>query len=192
MKKHFVILLLIVAILCSIVGMSAQTQTGNRQSAGTEFWERRNSFIIAEIGISTDDAAKFIPLENEFKQKMLEVGRDCRTLSRESQNKQKMSDAEYMKLIDCYLDTRNKEVQLEKEYFERFKRILSPEKIYKYQEADAKFSRELVDMRRTAPTDRNNMDRSSDRNNPNRTQDRNTTNRPPAPRNNTVRPGNQR
>ena len=158
MKKN-ILLTLIVAIQFNIVGVSAQGQ-GNRQVFGNDFWEKRNTFIKAEVGLTDDEASKFISLENEFKQKIFEVGRECRSMARESQNKQKMTDAEYSKLTDCYLDTRIKEAQLEKEYFDRFKRILKPEKLFKYQEADAKFQRELINMRRTAPP--------PDRNNPNR------------------------
>ena len=120
--------------------------------------------------MSPDEAAKFIPLENEFKQKVFDVGRDCRTLTRESREKAKQSDAEYLKLIDCYLDNRIKEAQLEKEYFEKFKKILKPEKLYKYREADAKFSRELiVIMRRpNSPQERTNTNRPTERGNQNR------------------------
>ena len=34
--------------------------------------------------------------------------------------------------------------QLEKEYFERFKKILSPEKVYKYRNAEYKFVRNFM------------------------------------------------
>ena len=157
--KKYILLILIVAVQLNKVDVSAQGQ-GNRQVFGNDFWERRNTFIKVEVGLTDDEKNKFIPLENEFKQKIFEVGRECRNLARESQNKQKMTDAEYLKLIDCYLDNRIKEAQLEKEYFEKFKKILKPEKLFKYQEADAKFQRELVNMRRTSPPpDSNNTNR---------------------------------
>ena len=175
MKKIF-LLSFIVAMQFNMVDVSAQRQQvrqSDRQIIGNDFWERRNMFIKAEIGLTADEAKEFIPLENEFKQKQLEVGRECRNLARESQNKQKMTDAEYLKLIDCYLDNRIKEAQIEKEYFEKFKRIIRPEKLHKYQEADAKFSRELINMRRmNPPQGRNNTNRSEDRNNTNQSRNR--------------------
>ena len=39
------------------------------------------------------------------------------------------------------------EAALEKEYHEKFKRILSVEKLYKYQEAEARFMREFMQER---------------------------------------------
>ena len=173
----------IVALLFNLFDVSAQVQ-GNRQPFGNDFWEKRNAFIVADCGLSPDEAAKFIPLENEFRQKVFDIGRDCRTLARESREKTKQSDVEYLKLIDCYLDNRIKEAQLEKEYFEKFKKILKPEKLYKYREADAKFSRELINnvRRPNTPQERTNTNRPPDRDNTNR----------PTERGNQNRQGNQR
>jgi hypothetical protein len=108
------------------------------------FQAKRNAYITAEIGLTADEAAEFIPLDNELKQKMFDTGRECRRLTRESRTKEVMPDAVYLKLIDCSIETRIKAAQLEKEYYEKFKRILSPSKLYKYQQADAKFMREFM------------------------------------------------
>ena len=178
MKKIF-LLILIGAALFNIVAASAQGQQTNRQILGNDFWERRNDFIKKEVGLTADEASKFIPLETEFRNKIVEVGRECRSLARESQNRRKMSDGEYSKLVDCQIETRIKEAQLEKEYYEKFKKILSPEKLYKYQQADISFSRELVNnMRRTTVPERSNTNRPEDNNNTNRPENRNNTNRP--------------
>lgn len=37
-----------------------------------------------------------------------------------------------------------KEAALEKEYYEKFKKILSPEKLYKYRRAEYKFARSFM------------------------------------------------
>jgi len=169
MKKLF-FWIFVEIILFSVIDGVAQRPQDNRQALEDNFWDRRNTFLKTEVGLTVDETKIFIPLENEFKQKMLEVGRDCRSMMRESQNKQKMTDAEYLKMIDCYLDNRIKEAQLEKEYYEQFKKVISPEKLHKYHEADLKFSRELINLRRTPPP--------SDRNNTNRPGNRNNTNRP--------------
>ena len=166
--KKYLLLVFIMACLFNMFDVSAQTPSGNRQMFGNEFQDRRNAFIKSEINLSVDEANKFIPLENEFKQKMLEVGQECRSLARENRNRQKMTDVEYLKLVDCSIETRLKEAQLEKEYFEKFKKILTPEKLYKYQEADAKFTREFINNVRNTLPNRNNPNRPSDRNNPNR------------------------
>jgi hypothetical protein len=116
------------------------TQKFDKQS----FQARRNAYITAEAGLTPDEAANFIPLDNELKQKQFDAGRECRKLNRESRAKEKLSDEAYLKLIDCSLETRLKEAQLEKDYYEQFKRILPPSKLYKYLQADFKFMREFM------------------------------------------------
>lgn len=78
------------------------------------------------------------------RQKKFEVGRECRKLSKEIRHKENPTDADYNKVIDECLDVEIKEAQLEKEYFERFKKILSPEKVYKYRNAEYKFVRNFM------------------------------------------------
>lgn len=143
MNKRFFITL-IAGLICSI-GLFAQEQSGEKRKFDKEAYQvKRNAYITAEIGLTSDEAVDFIPLDNEFKQKMFEAGRECRKLGRDSKSNKTMSDEAYLKLIDCHLDTRLKEAQIEKEYFEKFKKILSAEKLYKYLEADSKFMREFM------------------------------------------------
>jgi len=37
-----------------------------------------------------------------------------------------------------------RQAQLEKEYYEKFKKILSPKKLYRYKRAEGKFAREFM------------------------------------------------
>ena len=46
------------------------------------FFARRNAYITAEAGLTADEAAAFIPLENELQRRKMEVGRECRKLAR--------------------------------------------------------------------------------------------------------------
>ena len=155
----------LIAVLFNMVTITASGQANDSPTFDrNDFWVKRNAFISAEIGLTTEEAVKFIPVENEFKTKLFESGRDCRRMTQESQKKRNLTDAEYMKMINCYLDNRLKEAQLEKEYFEKFKKILSPQKIYKYQQADAKFTREFVIVRRPSEQRPNNNNRNTDRN----------------------------
>lgn len=54
------------------------------------------------------------------------------------------TDADYAKAVNSNLDTKIQEAQLEKEYYEKFRKILSPEKLYKYQMAESQFARSFM------------------------------------------------
>lgn len=123
----------------------AQEQRGKQRHFDREAFEaRRNAFITAELGLTPEEAAQFIPLCNELRQKRFEAGRECRNQTREIRKKTQVSDAEYTQAIDVCLEAGIKEAELEKAYYERFKAILSPEKLYKLRESEAKFMRSFM------------------------------------------------
>jgi hypothetical protein len=96
------------------------------------------------MGLTPEEAAAFIPLCNELQEKMFEAGRECRKLSKDLRHNQNATDADYLKVIDECVSVDMKQAQLEKEYYEKFKKILSPKKLYKYKRAEGKFAREFM------------------------------------------------
>ena len=102
MNKIFFITFVAISVLLSF-NATAQEKKEQRHFDREAFEARRNAFITAEVGLTPEEAAQFIPLCIEIK-----------------------------------------EAQLEKEYFERFKKILSPEKVYKYRNAEYKFVRNFM------------------------------------------------
>lgn len=146
MKKHiFFYIWIIVGLAGSFFAAVAQdTQEGFDREA---FMAKRNAYITAEVQLTAEEAAVFIPMENEMQKRKFEIWHECRKLLRKSKTKENMTDEERQKLIDCNNETRIKVAELEKEYYEKFKKTLSVEKLYKYQEADAKFMRKFMKER---------------------------------------------
>lgn len=147
MNKIFFITFVVTTILFSSGAYAQDKKQENRNERHFDreaFQAKRNAFITAEVGLTPDEAALFIPLCDEFQQKRFEIGHDCRKLSREMRKKQNPTDAEYLKAIDECLDVNTREAELEKEYYEQFKKILSPEKLYKYRNAEYKFARQFM------------------------------------------------
>ncbi|MCD7936931.1 MAG: hypothetical protein LUG98_08735 [Tannerellaceae bacterium] len=108
------------------------------------FLVKRSAFITAELGLTPEEAAAFMPLCEELQKKKFEAGLQCRKLHREIRGKETTTDAEYTKAIDECLGVGITEAQLELEYYEKFKKILSPEKLYKYKHAELKFARDFM------------------------------------------------
>ena len=142
MRKCVLFILIMVAVTGIFLTVMAQDDKGKFDRE--VFMAKRNAYITASAGLTADEAAAFIPIENEMQRKKFEIGRDCRKLARRSRSKEGLTEEEQQKLVDCTTETRLKEAKLEKEYHEKFKRILSVEKLYKYQEAEARFMREFM------------------------------------------------
>jgi hypothetical protein len=143
MKKN--VLYIALAMCLASFSIALHGQTDNRQRFDKqEFITRHNAYITVEIGLTSAEAVEFIPLENQMKEKLFEIGHECRKLNRETRLQKSISDELYLKIINCNIESHLKEVQLTKEYYEKFKKIISPEKLYKYQQAEFKFMHEFM------------------------------------------------
>lgn len=127
MNKIFFITFVAISVLLSF-NATAQEKKEQRHFDREAFEARRNAFITAEVGLTPEEAAQFIPLCNELRQKKFEVGRECRKLSKEIRHKENPTDADYNKVIDECLDVEIKEAQLEKSILRDSRRYFLPKR----------------------------------------------------------------
>jgi hypothetical protein len=142
MNKIFVITFGALLVL-SPLSIYAQDKSGghfNRES----FLVKRRVFITTELALTPQEADLFIPLLDELQQKKYEAGHKCRDLSKKIKQKKHLNNIDYLNTIDECLEVGIKEAELEKEYYGKFKKILSPDKLYRYKEVEYRFAREFV------------------------------------------------
>ena len=114
-------------VACSVVfSFSAHAQSGkqHRNFDREAFFAKKNAFITAEMGLTPEEAASFIPLCNELQEKMFEAGRECRKLSKDLKHNENATDADYLKVIDECVSVNMRQAQLEKEYYEKFRNFI--------------------------------------------------------------------
>lgn len=141
-------------LISTTVDVDAQEAQQKRRFDRKEFVEKRNTFIITHVGLTEGEAKKVIPLYTEFQTKKFEIGKQCRTYSRELQTKKSVTDEEYIKVVNECIDVKYKEAQLETEYYTQFKKMLSPEKVYRLSQTESQFVREF--MKKEGDRERNN------------------------------------
>ena len=152
MKKNRYIICLIALMIVSLQAV-AQNRERNNGRNGRENFDReafmatRNTYITQKTGLTAEEAAVFIPLENELMRKNFEVGRECLRLERELREKKVKTNEEYEKVLKCRTEVAEKRAKLDKEYMEKFKKVLSAEKILKYQNAAMEFMNEYMQNR---------------------------------------------
>lgn len=127
MNKIFFITFVAISVLLSF-NATAQEKKEQRHFDREAFEARRSAFITAEVGLTPEEAAQFIPLCNELRQKKFEVGREYRKLSKEIRHKENPTDADYNKVIDECLDVEIKEAQLEKSILRDSRRYFLPKR----------------------------------------------------------------
>lgn len=144
-KIFFVTFVALMSLSTTIIyAQEREDGRANRHFDRESFLVKRSAFITAELGLTTQEAAEFMPLCEELQQKKFEAGQICRKLQKELRSAGNSTDTEYIKAIDVCLGVGLKEAQLEIEYYEKFKKILSPEKLYKYKNAEIKFARHFM------------------------------------------------
>jgi hypothetical protein len=108
-----------------------------------QFKERQKEFIAKQAGLTAQEAKDFFPIYFELQDKkrgfnekawrLLEKGKD-----------DELSDTEYERnMLEVY-DMRIESDQLEKAYYTKFRKVLSPRKIHAVQRAEARFHREVM------------------------------------------------
>lgn len=144
MRKIIYITFAAVLVLLSSESFAQEPNEKGRRFDREAFEAKRNAFITAEVGLTPEEAEIFIPLCNELRQKLFEVGRQNRKFARAILKKEHPTDEEYLQLINTSLEVKMKEAQIEKDYYEKFKKVISPEKLFKYRQAEMKFARNFM------------------------------------------------
>ena len=142
------ILSLIVILIISVGQLCAQPGRKSKPKHRTfdieNFKKQKADFIVAEANLTPSEATVFIPLMDELLQKKFELNRKVRNESRLLKKKENPSASDYDTYLELSVESRIQEAVLDKEYYEKFKKILPAEKIYKYQQAETKFMRETI------------------------------------------------
>ncbi len=149
MKKRTILLGFTILILFSLISHSVFAQS--RKMDLVDYEKRKTEYIIKEAGLTEDEAHKFFPVFNELNKKKFALHKGHREIIEKIKSgKESISDDEYRKMLEKDADVKLKEAELDKEYSVKLEKVLSPEKIYKAQQAERKFmQRELQRFRRS-------------------------------------------
>jgi len=142
--KRFTILLILTLFM---VGLSAQNANNNdvRKQQWEEMKAKRAAFYTENIGLTADEAQAFWPLYNELQEKKHQLHHtmyDQFKNAKTDTNGKKIID--YSKVTDDMINLKFQEITLEKAYHQKFKKILSPEKLFKYYESEREWANKLL------------------------------------------------
>ena len=108
-----------------------------------DYEKRKKEFVEKEAGLSKAEADKYFPLTNELTKEVRTAPHTQEKVQRIKDNSN-ISEAEYRKLLDDDVELKMKEAALDKEYAPRFEKVLSPEKLYRAQQAERQFIQKEV------------------------------------------------
>src|SRR5690554_237624 len=152
MKRNIIMLLFAFMLSINFISLTAQNQ--NRRMNIEEFEKRKVEYIRKEAGLTEAEANKFFPMNNELTKKKFELRKNHRDRVQRIKDNSDISDAEYRKLLEDDVEVRLQEAALDKEYAKKFENVLTPEKLYRAQQAEREFMQKEVSNFRNVQSNR--------------------------------------
>ena len=137
-------LIILLFIICGFTPLLWAMGGCNQQRLSPEeFRAKQKAFIIEKAGLNKEEAAKFFPVYFELQDKKKALNDKAWGLLRKGKD-DKTTEAQYAEILKGVYDARSASDKLERDYYEKFKKILSNKKIYMVQKAEMRFHRELL------------------------------------------------
>ena len=134
--------------------VSVFAQSGrNRQEKKENIEAMKIAFLTQKLDLTPQEAQQFWPVYNQYTDKAGELRKKRRQENKDTkQNVDELSDKEVEQLVNNNLANRQKELDLQKEYNEKFKAVLPIKKVAKLYAAEEQFKVVLINKLRDRPT----------------------------------------
>ncbi len=138
MKRSLTYLLL---VLCCLTGLSALAQPVSKRD---KIDALRVTFINEKVNFTAAESQAFWPLYNEYNDKIEQARKSFRQQCVKAIDFTTLSDKDAEAYLNGELSLRQKEYELYKEYFEKFKKVLPVKKVALLRRAEEEFRKELI------------------------------------------------
>ena len=134
MKKTLFILVL----MCSFSSWSQESKSDKVEAL-------KIAFLTDKLELTSKEAQTFWPLYNEYNSKMEKLRKSKKSDFNELKNKgENFSDKELEALIKEVFASKQKELDLQKEYYDKYVKVLPVKKVALLYQAENQFKRELL------------------------------------------------
>jgi len=151
MNKKGILLLLLFALASANVFLFGQDDS-RRKAEFEQFKEKRVAFITQAVGFTTEEANAFWPLYNELQDKKFQLNQQQRKAVYEfvkvEKDGKKHTEKEYKDMVDLLVQFKIKDAQLDADYVAKFSKVMSSEKVFRYQQAELQFARQMLKQQR--------------------------------------------
>lgn len=148
--KHTILAYLIFSFMLSASQLYArdndqEENTVDRQRFFKEMRDYKHRYLARELGLTKDQQNRFFPVYDEMEDETTKINDETRDLERRiSESSDDVSDLEYDKATEALFDLKIHEGEIEKEYMNKFKDVLTKKQLFSLKSAERKFNRELM------------------------------------------------
>jgi hypothetical protein len=146
MKKLVSVLLLCLMSLSFPIQGFAQSKDDQLKQFWDDMKAKRAAFFTQKIGLTPAEAQAFWPVYDEYQSKKGELHNQMMAQFKSYGTKKPDGKFEYdyAKANENFIIQKFQEARLEKIYFEKFKTILCPEKVFRYYQAERDWANKLL------------------------------------------------
>lgn len=132
-----------IGLLALLIAPMAYAQPGGQKMKREKVEAMRIAYITEHVEITPSEAEKFWPLYNEYMEKN-KSNKDAMRDFHQKMRSNERSDKELEELMMQRFDTELAELELKKEYHQKYMKLLSATKVAKLYHAEQEFKRVLV------------------------------------------------
>ena len=129
-----------ICVFC-IIALSTMAQPGSKRD---KIDALRVTFITSKVALTNQESQLFWPLYNEYNDKADNLKKSFRQQFIRDVDYSTVSDKEAEAYLVAELTLKQKEYELSKEYYEKFKKVLPIKKIALIRRAEEDFKKELI------------------------------------------------
>jgi len=132
--------------LCAIVlafAGNAAAQSGDSKREKID--ALRATYIARKVNFSTQESQAFWPLYNEMNDKLEAARKTFRLQYNSTTNYDFKTDREAEMYLNAELNLKQKEFELYKEYYDKFKKVMPVKKVVALKRAEEDFKKEIIE-----------------------------------------------
>ncbi|MDO9154120.1 MAG: hypothetical protein Q7U47_10535 [Paludibacter sp.] len=137
MKKNILLSLLFVA-------MVLQAQEQNDRPGINEMHTRKWEFIVEKANLTAQDAEKVQPIFTQYEKEVWKLMEKNRAFFMGKKNFADNKKPNFEEMNNRFINTEIEKAQLLKTYYQKLRKVVSDETIFKIGEADRSFRKELI------------------------------------------------
>lgn len=145
MKK--ILLTIMIISLCVVAGFAQGKGDGRNKEWHKEMQEFKYKYLIQEIDLNEEDQKAFVEIYSQYDEAKHKLHKNVMVGCKALKAKENATDEEYGAMAEALTEYSLKEGKIDKEYFDKFKTILSKKQLFKLKMAERKFQKELMKMR---------------------------------------------
>ena len=140
MKNSFKHIIFTTLFMCIVT--IGYTQTGETKRDKID--ALRVAYIAKNVSLTTQEAQNFWPLYNEMYDKLEAIRKTFRQQYNKKTNYEFATDKEAEDYLNAEINLKQKEYELFKEYFDKYKKIIPVKKVAAIRRAEEEFRKEII------------------------------------------------